>query len=39
VPAVMREVLTQRADAIESRWELPAKKWLKLLSPVMPSAS
>jgi spermidine synthase len=38
-PDVTREVLTQRADAIESRWELPAKKWLKLLSPVMPSAS
>ena len=38
-PAVTREVLAQRADAIESRWELPAKKWLKLLSPVMPSAS
>jgi spermidine synthase len=33
-PDVTREVLLQRADAIESRWELPAKKWLKLLSPV-----
>jgi spermidine synthase len=32
-PDVVREVLLQRADAIESRWELPAKKWLKLLKP------
>ncbi|MFM2084375.1 MAG: hypothetical protein RLY95_1193 [Pseudomonadota bacterium] len=38
-PNVTREVLAQRADAIESRWELPAKKWLKLLSPAMLSAS
>ena len=33
-PSVSREVLVQRADAIESRWaegNLPAKKWLKLL--------
>ncbi len=28
-----QDVLAQRADAIESRWELPAKKWLKLLKP------
>jgi spermidine synthase len=36
-PDVSREVLVQRADAIESRWaggNLPAKKWLKLLSPI-----
>jgi spermidine synthase len=26
-----REVLAQRAEAIESRWGLPAKKWLKNL--------
>lgn len=35
-PEVLREVLVQRADAIESRWadgNLPAKKWLKLLKP------
>ncbi len=32
--AVAREVLEQRAQTIESRFELPAKKWLKLLSPV-----
>jgi spermidine synthase len=32
-PAISAEVLAQRADAIESRWELPAKKWLKLLKP------
>ena len=38
-PNVSREVLTQRAEAIDSRWELPAKKWLKLLSPVMPASS
>jgi spermidine synthase len=33
-PDVPKEVLAQRADAIESRWELPAKKWLKLLRPI-----
>ena len=33
MPDVPRDVLTQRAEAIESRWELPAKKWMKLLSP------
>jgi spermidine synthase len=33
-PNVSREVLAQRAEAIDSRWELPAKKWMKLLSPV-----
>jgi spermidine synthase len=35
-PDVSRDVLLQRADAIESRWadgNLPAKKWLKLLKP------
>lgn len=32
-PDVAQEVLAQRADAIESRWELPAKKWLKILKP------
>jgi spermidine synthase len=35
-PEVPRDVLIQRADAIESRWaegNLPAKKWLKLLKP------
>jgi spermidine synthase len=35
-PEVPRDVLVQRADAIESRWadgNLPAKKWLKLLKP------
>ncbi len=31
-PNVDKEVLSQRADAIESRWELPAKKWVKLLN-------
>lgn len=33
-PDVSRPVLMQRAEAIESRWELPAKKWMKLLSPI-----
>ncbi|MDI9333099.1 MAG: hypothetical protein QM533_01855 [Cytophagales bacterium] len=33
-PEVAPDLLAQRADAIESRWELPAKKWLKLLKPV-----
>ncbi len=38
-PDAQRDVLTQRAEAIESRWELPAKKWLKLLSPVMTAST
>jgi spermidine synthase len=29
---VAHEVLAQRANAIESRWGLPAKKWIKLLN-------
>lgn len=28
-----RDTLVQRAQAIESRWELPARKWLRLLHP------
>jgi spermidine synthase len=32
-PDLSPDVLQQRADAIESRYELPAKKWLKLLKP------
>lgn len=32
-PRVDPDVLLQRADSIESRWELPAKKWLKALKP------
>ncbi len=37
-PDAPRDVLVQRAEAIESRWadgNLPAKKWLKLLSPAI----
>ena len=29
-----RAGLLARADAIESRWDLPAKKWLRLFKPV-----
>lgn len=29
-----REVLEQRAATIEQRWELPARKWLKLVRPL-----
>jgi len=29
-----RAELLLRADAIESRWDLPAKKWLRLFAPV-----
>jgi spermidine synthase len=29
-----RPVLVQRAQAIESRWSLPAGKWLRLLRPI-----
>ena len=32
-PRVDPDVLAQRADSIEPRWELPAKKWLKALKP------
>jgi spermidine synthase len=29
-----RAVLLQQAGVIESRWDLPAKKWLRLFKPV-----
>ncbi len=29
-----RTELTQKAEAIESRWGLPAKKWLRLFKPI-----
>jgi spermidine synthase len=32
-----RETLLQRAGVIESRWSLPARKWLRLFAPVVPS--
>jgi spermidine synthase len=31
-----REVLTQRAEAIKAKWDLPANKWVKLLSAWQP---
>ena len=30
-----RAELLQRAEVIESRWDLPAKKWLRLFKPVL----
>ena len=30
-----REELLLRAGIIESRWDLPAKKWLRLFKPVL----
>jgi len=32
-----REVLVQRAETLETRWALPARKWVKLLSAWTPS--
>jgi spermidine synthase len=32
-----REVLAQRADTLQARWELPAAKWVKLLSTFKPA--
>lgn len=32
-----REVLVQRAETLETRWALPARKWVKLLSAWAPS--
>jgi spermidine synthase len=29
-----RELLQQRAEAVEARWELPATKWLRLIKPL-----
>jgi spermidine synthase len=33
-PRVDPDVLLLRADSIESKWRLPAKKWLKALKPI-----
>ena len=33
-PSYDREVMTQRAQVIETRWHLPAGKWLKILKPL-----
>jgi spermidine synthase len=32
-----REVLAQRAETLQARWELPAAKWVKLLSTFQPA--
>jgi spermidine synthase len=29
-----RELMQQRAEGVESRWELPATKWLRLIKPL-----
>jgi spermidine synthase len=34
-----REVLAQRAETLQTRWALPARKWVKLLSAFKPAAS
>jgi spermidine synthase len=34
-----REVLAQRAETLQTRWKLPARKWVKLLSAFTPSAA
>ncbi len=34
-----RELLAQRAEAVEARWGLPTGKWVKLLSPWVPKVS
>jgi hypothetical protein len=30
-----RDILQQRAEAVESRWGLPACKWLRLFKPLL----
>ena len=32
-----RDVLTQRAEVIESQWGLPAQKWVRVFKPVVAS--
>ena len=34
-----RDVLSQRAEILQARWGLPARKWVKLLSAFQPKAS
>jgi spermidine synthase len=34
-----RVVLAERAETIETRWGLPARKWLRVFKPVNPPAS
>ena len=33
-----RDELARRAENIETRWQLPARKWLRMLRPVAPAA-
>jgi spermidine synthase len=33
-----RDTLTQRAEAIEARYGLPARKWLRMVQPYRPAA-
>jgi spermidine synthase len=33
-----RELMSDRAERIESRWKLPARKWLRLLKPAVATA-
>ena len=34
-----RELLARRAENIETRWKLPARKWLRMLRPPPPAAA
>ncbi len=34
-----RDELAQRAENIETRWQLPARKWLRMMRPVAPAAA
>ena len=34
-----RDVLTERAETLHTRWSLPAKKWVKLLAPFQPTVA
>jgi spermidine synthase len=34
-----RALLAERAETIETRWGLPARKWLRVLKPVAPAES
>ncbi len=34
-----REVLAQRAETLQTKWDLPARKWVKLLSTFTPKPS
>ena len=34
-----RDELARRAENIETRWQLPARKWLRMMRPVAPAAA